>query len=222
MGRRPFRVLQRASPMIRAECSKLAVAENVIAEVLDSCRSRLVQFLIVNTVRKAQALYRTLRPLLPRGLHLLVQPVCLHPPPGEGAEGHRTLEGAARPLRSSGHPGHRGQSGHQHRPDAHGDRAAGCPGPARRAGEPREGGPRWDPDCPLGRGSPSIRSGAHRPKLEVFRGGTGLVQRPTRVGRRGLHGFGSGHGPAARAVRRMHPLRARSRGDPLRCGAGSS
>ncbi len=73
MGRRPFRVLKRERPMIRKESLGLTAAEDVIAEVRDGYRDGLVQFVIVNTVRKAQALYRALRPLLPPE-----DLVCLH------------------------------------------------------------------------------------------------------------------------------------------------
>lgn len=73
MGRRPFHVLKRESPMFRAEDSKLVIADDVIAEVLDGYRSGLVQFLILNTVRKAQALYQALRPFLPAE-----DRICLH------------------------------------------------------------------------------------------------------------------------------------------------
>ncbi len=73
MGRRPFRVLKRERPMIRKEGSGQIAAEDVIAEVLDGHRGGLVQFVIVNTVRKAQAFYRALRPLLPTE-----DLVCLH------------------------------------------------------------------------------------------------------------------------------------------------
>jgi CRISPR-associated endonuclease/helicase Cas3 len=65
MIRCPFQVLKRAQPLIRNENARLIVNEEVIEEVLDGYRNGAVQFLIVNTVRKAQALYRQLRAFLP-------------------------------------------------------------------------------------------------------------------------------------------------------------
>ena len=65
MIRHPFRVLKRAQPLIRNENACLIANEEVIEEVLDGYRNGAVQFLIVNTVRKAQALYRQLRAFLP-------------------------------------------------------------------------------------------------------------------------------------------------------------
>lgn len=65
MTRQPFRVHKRPRPMIRSENGRLIVEDEVIEEVLDGYRRGQIQFLIVNTVRKAQALYRRLRVSLP-------------------------------------------------------------------------------------------------------------------------------------------------------------
>lgn len=65
MTRRPFRVLKRERPLIQTEDSGLVIHEDEIAEVLEGYRNGMIQFLIVNTVRKAQALYRWLKSFLP-------------------------------------------------------------------------------------------------------------------------------------------------------------
>lgn len=65
MERQPFRVLKQQKSMFRNEGDKLLVDDDVINEVVNGYRRGLVQFLIVNTVRKAQVLYRQLREFLP-------------------------------------------------------------------------------------------------------------------------------------------------------------
>lgn len=65
MTRRPLWVLKREQPLIRTEGSRLTIPEDRIAEVLEGYRNGKIQFLIVNTVRKAQALYRQLKSFLP-------------------------------------------------------------------------------------------------------------------------------------------------------------
>jgi len=73
MARRPFRVLKRERPMIQTAHSPPAVDPDIVARVVEGYRNGLVQFLVVNTVRKAQDLYRQLRPFLPPEDRL-----CLH------------------------------------------------------------------------------------------------------------------------------------------------
>jgi len=65
MDRRPFWVLKHGQPMIRMSDQQPAVDHEIIGEVIEGYRKGQTQFLIVNTVRRAQRLYRELQPFLP-------------------------------------------------------------------------------------------------------------------------------------------------------------
>jgi CRISPR-associated endonuclease/helicase Cas3 len=78
LGRRPFYLRTRAEPLLhkdeRGDGSPWQPAPSALAQLLKGHHEGMVQFVVVNTVARAQALYRALKEKLGEGERL----VCLH------------------------------------------------------------------------------------------------------------------------------------------------